>query len=239
MEHIKQFLKEKGLYLFCLAVVFAATAAGVLALRGILNNVAQWTQQQGKTAQEDSPWTEPDTAVDKPDTTQPEPVRTPAPASSAASSSSDAVSDAPASSPAPAASAAPSAPAGGSSAFWQGKAAAPFSGDELVYNATLGDWRTHNGVDMAAPAGTEVPAVKAGRVTAVESDALWGGVVEMTDANGRVWRYCGVDSRCVAGQDLPAGGVIGTVGSVAAEADTAPHVHLECLQDGSYQEPEL
>ena len=22
-----------------------------------------------------------------------------------------------------------------------------FSGDELVYNKTLGDWRTHNGID--------------------------------------------------------------------------------------------
>ena len=27
MNHIKQFFREKGLYLFCLAMVFAATAA--------------------------------------------------------------------------------------------------------------------------------------------------------------------------------------------------------------------
>ena len=33
MNHIKQFFREKGLYLFCLAMVFAATAAGILALR--------------------------------------------------------------------------------------------------------------------------------------------------------------------------------------------------------------
>ena len=32
MNHIKQFFREKGLYLFCLAMVFAATAAGILAL---------------------------------------------------------------------------------------------------------------------------------------------------------------------------------------------------------------
>ena len=30
MNHIKTFFKEKGLYLFCLALVFAATAAGIL-----------------------------------------------------------------------------------------------------------------------------------------------------------------------------------------------------------------
>ena len=32
MNHIKSFFKEKGLYLFCLALVFAATAAGILAI---------------------------------------------------------------------------------------------------------------------------------------------------------------------------------------------------------------
>ena len=44
MNHIKQFFKEKGLYLFCLAMVFAATAAGILALRTIVNNVADLTR---------------------------------------------------------------------------------------------------------------------------------------------------------------------------------------------------
>ena len=38
MEHLKHFFKQKGLYLACLAVVFAATAAGVLALRPAMQN---------------------------------------------------------------------------------------------------------------------------------------------------------------------------------------------------------
>ena len=37
MNHIKQFFREKGLYLFCLAMVFAATAAGILALRTVVS----------------------------------------------------------------------------------------------------------------------------------------------------------------------------------------------------------
>ena len=164
MEHFKQFFKQKGLYLACLAVAFAATAAGVLALRSILNHVAQLAN----TAQEEAPWQD-DTTVNKPDTTQPEPARTPAPVSSA-SPSPDAASGAPAASPAPAASAAPSGSVGGSPGFWRGKVLAPYSGDELVYNATLGDWRTHNGVDVAAAAGEAVPAVRAGRVTLVDAD---------------------------------------------------------------------
>ena len=233
MEHLKQFFKQKGLYLACLAVVFAATAAGVLALRSVLNHVVELTN----TAQEDAPWQD-DTTVNKPDTTQPEPVRTPAPASSA-SPSSDAASSAPEASPTPAASAAPSGSAARSLDFWQGKVLAPYSGDELVYNATLGDWRTHNGVDVAAAAGDEVPAVKGGRVSAVEDDALWGGVVEIVDADGCIWRYCGVAPGCVVGSDVAAGDVIGVAGSVPAEADADAHVHLECLKDGAWMEPEI
>lgn len=233
MEHLKHFFKQKGLYLACLAVVFAATAAGVLALRSVLNHVVELTG----TAQEETPWQD-DTTVNKPDTTQPEPVRTPAPASSA-SPSSDAASGVPAASPAPAASAAPSGAAAKPSDFWQGKVLAPYSGDELVYNATLGDWRTHNGVDAAAAAGDEVPAVKGGRVTVVEDDALWGGVVEIIDANGCTWRYCGVTPGCVVGGDVAAGDVIGVVAAIPAEADLASHVHLECLKDGAWMKPEI
>ena len=233
MEHFKQFFKQKGLYLACLAVVFAATAAGVLALRSILNHVVELTN----TAQEEAPWQD-DTTVNKPDTTQPEPARTPAPASSV-SPSPDAASAAPEASPAPAASAAPSVSAGGSSDFWRGKVAAPYSGDELVYSATLGDWRTHNGVDVTAAAGTNVPAVRAGRVTLVDADALWGGVVEVSDAQGCVWRYCGVNGACVVGEDVGAGDVVGTVAAIPAEADLDAHVHLECLKDGAWVEPEI
>ena len=232
MEHLKHFFKQKGLYLACLAVVFAATAAGVLALRSVLNHVVELT-----TTQEDTPWQD-DTTVNKPDTTQPEPVRTPAPVSSAPPSS-DAASSAPAASPAPAVSAAPSGSAAKSSDFWQGKVLAPYSGDELVYNATLGDWRTHNGVDVAAAAGDEVPAVKGGRVSAVEDDALWGGMVEITDDAGQVWRYCGVTPGCVVGGDLAAGDAIGVVAAIPAEADLSPHVHLECLKDDAWVKPEI
>ena len=35
-----------------------------------------------------------------------------------------------------------------------GAAITPFSGDMLVKNETLGDWRTHNGIDISAATGT-------------------------------------------------------------------------------------
>ena len=94
-------------------------------------------------------------------------------------------------------------------------------------------------LDAAAAAGDEVPAVKGGRVSVVEDDALWGGVVEIVDANGCTWRYCGVTPSCVVGGDAAAGDVIGVVAAIPAEADLASHVHLECLKDGAWMKPEI
>ena len=73
----------------------------------------------------------------------------------------------------------------------------------------------------------------------MEDDALWGGVVEIVDANGCTWRYCGVTPGCVVGGDVAAGDVIGVVAAIPAEADLASHVHLECLKDGTWMKPEI
>ena len=63
-----------------------------------------------------------------------------------------------------------------------------YSGDELVYSKTLGDWRTHNGVDYAASRGAEVTAPAAGKVVETGTDDKWGPVVAIEDASGRIWR---------------------------------------------------
>lgn len=183
MNHIKQFFREKGLYLFCLAMVFAATAAGILALRTVVSNVADLTRTRKEALQNDSAWTQPDTAIDKPAQDVPKPTTTPA------ATEKPAATPAPAAAQAPKATAAPPAQTVTKPGIWDAKPLAAFSGNELVYSATLGDWRTHNGADYAAPAGESVTAAKAGKVVSVSEDALWGGVVEVEDANGVTWRY--------------------------------------------------
>ena len=59
-----------------------------------------------------------------------------------------------------------------------------YSGDELVYSSTLGDWRTHNGVDYACAQDAQVCAPAAGKVTAVDTDSRWGSVVCIEDSAG-------------------------------------------------------
>lgn len=239
MNHIKTFFKEKGLYLFCLALVFSATAAGILALRRVVNNMSELTELRKGVLQEDSTWDQPDTTVDKPATDVPKPTAAPSAAPSASSSSSGEASQSAAASAEPDATAAPSAQPAASSAFWQTRPIAEFSGAELVYNETMGDWRTHNGADYAAKAGEEITPVCGGTVTAVTEDALWGTIVEVTDAQEVLWRYCGLaDPQVNPGDGVTTETTLGKAGSIPAEAHEAAHIHLECLQKDQYQDPQ-
>ena len=126
MNHIKQFFKEKGLYLFCLAMVFAATAAGILALRSIVGNVADLTRLRKEALQDDTTWTQPDTAIDKPAQDVPKPTTAPTTAPTAEPRTTT-----------PPAESTASAQTAAAPGIGDAKPLAAFSGDELVYSATL------------------------------------------------------------------------------------------------------
>jgi murein DD-endopeptidase MepM/ murein hydrolase activator NlpD len=107
-----------------------------------------------------------------------------------------------------------------------------------VYNKTLGDWRTHNGIDYAAKAGEAVPAPVAGSVVLAGSDGSWGPTVAIKDDAGRIWRLCGVASPKVKEGDIVAAGqTLGKVGSVGCECAEEDHIHLEVKQGDAYLDP--
>lgn len=113
-----------------------------------------------------------------------------------------------------------------------------YSGDELVYSKTLGDWRTHNGVDYAADRGAEVTAPAAGKVVETGTDDKWGPVVAIEDASGRIWRVCGTtDAKVKKGDTVSAGQTIGKVGSVSCECAEESHIHLEVMEGEKYLDP--
>ena len=117
-----------------------------------------------------------------------------------------------------------------------------FSGDDLVYQQTFGDWRVHAGADYLAEAGARVYAVSDGTVAEVVDDALWGTCVTIQLSDGRTAIYRGLeqDPKVSVDSSVKAGDVIGTVASVVpAETEQGAHLHLEIRDaDGVALDPE-
>ena len=188
-------------------------------------------------------------------TPTPAPVRTPAqpehsaPAAarpSAGQTPAAASTPAPSASPVPAPSAAPSpepTPQTAPTSFaWpvQGELVAAFSVEELVYNATMGDWRTHDGLDIAAAQGSQVCAAADGTVSAVTEDPLMGVCVTITHGGGMTTTYANLAAETMveAGDHVNTGQVLGTVGDTAiAESALASHLHFSMALDGDAVDP--
>ena len=110
-----------------------------------------------------------------------------------------------------------------------GQTLSGFSGDELVYNETMQDWRTHGGTDIACETGTEVKAPVDGEVVSVSSDALWGGVVELKWGEDTV-RICGVTASGIKqGDTVAQNAKIGVSSDIPAESKQEPHIHVEVI----------
>ena len=120
-----------------------------------------------------------------------------------------------------------------------GKIYAAFSGEELVYNRTLDDWRTHNGVDITAPKGDAVHAGADGTVKAVYTDGMLGTVVEV-DHGDFTARYCGLAEKTFVkeGDTVKQNESIGTVGEITMEVAEESHIHLEISRDGQTVNPD-
>ncbi|SFP27518.1 Peptidase family M23 [Oscillibacter sp. PC13] len=123
----------------------------------------------------------------------------------------------------------------------QGTVVAAFSVDELVYNETLEDWRTHDGVDIAAQQGTAVTAACAGTVLSISDDTLMGTTVVLEHQDGYQTTYANLQSKPTVseGESVSAGQVIGAVGTTAsAESAQGPHLHFSVTKDGDAVNPD-
>ena len=115
-----------------------------------------------------------------------------------------------------------------------------FSMEELVYSPTLGDWRTHNGVDIAADAGTEVCAAADGEVYTVYEDDSMGYTVVIRHDGGYLTRYASLsqDIPVKSGGTVSAGQVIGYVGdSALVETTLGSHIHFSVTHQDEPMNP--
>ena len=111
----------------------------------------------------------------------------------------------------------------------EGEVLAPYAMEVLSYNQTTRDWRVHNGVDFAAPAGTKVTAAADGQVYTVYEDDQMGMTVVIRHEGGYTTRYSSLaaDVAVSAGENVAMGQTIGAVGSTALmENALGDHVHF-------------
>ena len=122
----------------------------------------------------------------------------------------------------------------------QGTILRDYSVEALSLDPTMGDWRTHGGLDIAAAQGVKVLSISAGTVEQVYTDAMMGTTVVVDHGGGLQSWYCNLaeDVTVEAGDAVDIGGELGTVGcSAIAEVGVPSHIHLETILDGQPVDP--
>ena len=111
----------------------------------------------------------------------------------------------------------------------------------LAYNETTRDWRTHNGIDIAAVAGSVVCAAADGTVYTVYEDDTMGTTVVIRHSNGYVTVYSSLaeDVPVKAGDTVKLGQTIGAVGnSSMLESAIGDHLHFSVTCNGEAVDPQ-
>ena len=94
----------------------------------------------------------------------------------------------------------------------------------------------HKGIDMAAPAGSNILAAGSGEVILSSSKGGYGNCVMIDHGGGIVTLYGHASSLCCSvGQNVKAGDVIAKVGSTGNS--TGNHLHFSVLVNGTYVNP--
>ena len=106
-------------------------------------------------------------------------------------------------------------------------------------NPVDGEWKNHNGIDLAAPEGTPVYAVKDGHAAyCIEKDPTFGNYIILTHDTGKMTSvYAHLSSICINQyQFVRKGDIIGYVGHTGMA--TGDHLHFEIRQGGVAQDPQ-
>ena len=127
-------------------------------------------------------------------------------------------------------------------AVWpvKGETVMEYAVEALAYNQTTRDWRTHDGIDIAAETGSSVYAAADGEVYSVYEDEIMGTTVVLVHDAGYTTRYCSLseDVQVSAGDKVQAGQTIGYVGdSAMLESGIGDHVHFAVSCSGKSVDP--
>jgi murein DD-endopeptidase MepM/ murein hydrolase activator NlpD len=115
-----------------------------------------------------------------------------------------------------------------------------FSNMNPVYSKTMGDWRTHNGIDFSGSEGAAVVAISYGDVISVFDDAIFGTCVLIDHGNGVTAKYCGLNKDNLTVKEntqVDIETVIGYLGEIPGEKMEGSHLHFEITHNGEIVEP--
>jgi murein DD-endopeptidase MepM/ murein hydrolase activator NlpD len=106
----------------------------------------------------------------------------------------------------------------------------------LRRNPVTGTIRIHEGLDLAAPEGTEVFAARDGVVTDLGEDPIYGKYIVIQHGENWVSLYGHLSAiQTTLRSAIRTGALIGKVGSTGQS--TGPHLHFELRQNGRAQDP--
>lgn len=101
---------------------------------------------------------------------------------------------------------------------------------------TFGYGRMHEGIDLAAPQGTDVYATGDAVVVRADWQRGYGNIIELNHGFGYRTRYAHLHDVFVKrGDSVSRGALIGTVGSTGVS--TGPHLHYEVHFRGNHVDP--
>jgi murein DD-endopeptidase MepM/ murein hydrolase activator NlpD len=103
-------------------------------------------------------------------------------------------------------------------------------------NPVTGNLRLHEGLDLAAPEGTEVYAVRDGVVAELGTDPVFGNFIILQHNENWASLYGHLSKfETALRSSVRSGSLIGRVGSTGQS--TGPHLHFELRQNGRAQNP--
>jgi murein DD-endopeptidase MepM/ murein hydrolase activator NlpD len=103
-------------------------------------------------------------------------------------------------------------------------------------NPVTGTYRIHEGLDLAAPEGEEVLAVRDGVVAELGEDPIYGKYIIIQHGESWISLYGHLSKiETDLRSNVRSGSLIGRVGSTGQS--TGPHLHFELRQNGEAQDP--
>ena len=236
-HRLGDFLEGKGFYIILLLCVAAIGISGYYLYSGLTAQPEGFGDSAVVSGQAELPKPSDPAATDQ--TTQPD--QDAAPGQSTKPEQTDQTGKTPAAEPPQQDSVTPG-PAANTGYVWpvEGEIDRDFSLEVFAYDDTMGDWRTHDGIDIAAELGTPVAACAKGTVSAVTTDDLMGTTVTIDHGKGMESVYANLSPslNVQTGTEVDTGTVLGTVGTSAiAESASPSHLHFALREYGVTIDP--